>query len=280
MRKLIFISIMFLAFFEAHGACDGSGETLNLKDPVNGGVFDVEAKVYRPLGNFPVVFILPPSPGDTPLDQALAVNMCLVGMGVYVLDILNDEPFESEITNLNSTEDSIIRADLAVSSYIDKLEDDANVSGRFGILGASLGGMLAAHLAGSESRLSASVFIAAGGNISTILANSTEENVKKLREARMERFGLTTKNQYKDLIDPYISGDPLFTARNIPKESSMIFVLNRDTEVPTVNQRQLRNALNEPKVVTLNADHILGIVEASTIRSQEIVGFLKDRLGD
>jgi dienelactone hydrolase len=282
MKNLLFIILASFFTLEAHAACDGTVQTKSIPDPVNGSPFNIDARVYRPLVSagqrFPVVFILPPVVGETPLDGALGITLCLNGVGAYILDVINDPSEAEQIQNLNVHEDTLIRAETSLNLWITSLKADPDVKTSFGILGASQGGIISAYLAGVIPDIKSSVIIAGGGNIAEILANSEQDSVKKLRQDRMAAFNLTTTKQYEDLVRPFITLEPLFVANNMAANSSLIFVLTRDTFVPTKNQRELVRAIAKPKVININNEHVPGIIQASTLNAEDIIKFFKDRL--
>lgn len=280
MKKFLSLVLIFFIPLSAWSLCDGASEKMNRVDPIDGQNFEIEAKVFRPIstGAFPVIFILPPVVGETPLDASFAFNLCLNGIGAYVLNVLNDPSPEAQVQDLNTHEDGLIRAEFAVGEFIANLQKDAEVSENFGILGASLGAIVAGYLLGDEPLLKAGVIIAGGGNIAHILAQSDQESVKLLRQRRLKEFNLPSAKAYEDFIRPYITRDPLILAKQIQPSSVFIFITKFDIDVPTSDQRIFANSLSNPKVIELNNTHIPGIVEASTVFQDEIINFFKDKL--
>jgi hypothetical protein len=282
MKKLTTLLISLLFSFSLWGQCDGHTEQFQIEDPFHWAPWSVPAKVFRPpeviSTSFPVVFLLPPVSGETPIESTLALNFCLQGMAAYVLDVTKDIPAGYIIPNLNIHDEDLQRAQIAVSSIINKLESDSQVNGKFGVLGASLGGIISAYLAGAEPRLQRSVVIAGGGNIAGILADSEEERVSRERNFRFNLLGITQREEYEQLLVPFIQNDPLAGAKNIAPNSMMIFLLTLDSDVPTVYQRQLAEQVPEPRVIELERPHIPGIVEASSLFADEITDFLQEGL--
>lgn len=281
MRTLLLFLLLTLTL-NAQAICNGTEEQITDNDPVGPGSFTIEARVYRPYvesgQKFPVVFILPPIVGETPVDGALALNMCLQGIGAYVLNVRNnDSTGEEEVTNLNTHEDSFIRAEFGVQKFIDQLKSDAEVS-NFGIMGASYGGILAAYLSGVMRDLKASVIIAGAGNVKGLLARSSQEGIRTLRDRRLSLFNLGSPSAYERFMNEWVTRDPLFVADKVPGSSSLIFVMLRDSEVPTTDQNKLASGLPSPTIIRLNRTHIPGIIEAATIHSQKIITFLKTKL--
>lgn len=282
MFKFIFLILILLFSFSSWPICDGAPQKISYPDPVNTGIFNIEAKVYRPVvpvgTKFPVVFILPPVVGETPLDGILGFNLCTNGIGAYILNVLNDPTPEEQIQNLNTHEDGLIRSEFALGKYLELLQSDPEVSGNFGILGASLGGIISSYLLGVEPRLKAGVLLAAGGDIAEILTDSEQESVKRLREARIAAFSLPDDTAYENLVRPFITREPLIFAPNVLPGSVLMFITKFDVDVPTKNQRKLSDGLQGESVIELNNTHIPGIIEASTVFQDEIIKFFRDRL--
>lgn len=282
MKNLYLTIVVLFLSFNALAVCDGTIQTTSLNDPVSKGPFDIEARVYRPLvapgATFPVVFILPPVVGETPLDGALGLSLCLNGVGAYILDVLNNPPEAEQVQNLNTHEDALIRAEVALKRFIDDLQSDPAVKKSFGILGASQGGIISSYLSGVEERINASVIIAGGGNIPEILRESEQDSVKTLRENRITAFNLSGKEAYEKLIAPFITLEPLVVASNVKPNSMLLFVITRDQDVPTKNQRDLVRVVRNPEVIEINNIHVPGIVEASTVYADRILNFFKERL--
>lgn len=278
MRHLL---IFFITVFSlnALAICDGTVELLSIPDPANKTTFDIESRVYRPAqGPFPVVFILPPIVGETPLDGALGLSLCLSGFGAYVVDVLNDPPDAEEVLNLNVHEDALFRAEVALRTILAQLKLDPNVNQSYGILGASQGGIISSYLSGVIDELKATVLIASGGNIPEILASSEQEAVRTQREERMRVFNVQTSEQYRELVSPYVTLEPLVLARNIKPESTLMFVLTNDIDVPTKNQRDLAAVIPGREVIEINNTHVPGIIEASTRYADRILNFFRSRL--
>lgn len=282
MFKLIFVILILLSSFSAWAICDGATQKISHPDPVNTGIFNIEAKVYRPLvpagSRFPVVFILPPVVGETPLDGALALNLCTNGIGAYILNVLNDPTPQEQVQNLNTHEDGLIRAEFALGKFLELFASDPEVSGQYGILGASLGGIISSYLFGVEPRLKAGVLLAAGGNIAEILTNSQQTAVKKLRQSRKDSFSLPDDLAYENLVRPFITREPLIFAPNILAGSVLMFIMKFDRDVPTKNQRELSESIQGESLIELNNTHIPGIIEASTVFQDEIIKFLQEKL--
>lgn len=282
MYKFIVVILFSLFSFSSWPACDGALQKVSYPDPVNTTTFTIESKVYRPSvpagSKFPVVFILPPVVGETPLDGAFAFTLCANGIGAYILDVLNDPLPADQVQNLNTHEDGLIRAEFVLGKFLETFQSDPEISGNYGILGASQGGIISAYLLGIEPRLKAGVLLSAGGDIAEILTDSQQESVKRLREARIAAFSLPNDKAYENLVRPFITREPLIFTENIVPGSVLMFITKFDVDVPTKNQRELAQSIQGERVIELNNTHVPGIVEASTVFQDEIIKFFSERL--
>ncbi|HXH76677.1 MAG TPA: hypothetical protein VNJ08_17030 [Bacteriovoracaceae bacterium] len=277
------LCFLLLAFYSltAWSVCDGNERIFTLTDPTDQQAWNLSSFVYKPLivpgSPTPVVFILPPIIGANDLDRSLAIRFCLNGMSAYILNTIKDDPEDVEVYNLNTHNEALQRAHAGVRAAIDELARDPG-NGNFGILGASLGGIQAAYIAGIEPMIKSSVVLAGAGNIPGVLAYSDQERAVRVREARMQLLQMNDPAQYESLMSLFTTEDPLNVASAVPPDSMYFFVVLRDTSVPTIYQQQLVERIPAPKVQEIDATHILGIAGAGTSFAEEITRFLKERL--
>lgn len=280
--KIMFTLILVLLFPMASlGACTESIIRIEILDPVDNKPFVFTSKVYRPLNTLsriPAVFILPPIVGETVIDRRLAKYFCQNNVAAYVVSLIKEMTPEEEIRNLNVHDNSYVRALAAMNRLLEVLKDDKQLNGNYGILGMSLGGMLATYISGNDSRIKASVVVVAAGNVSGVLSYSDQELVVAQREARMKMFGIKDQESYEKLLNPLIPNDPINFAQNIAPDSMYMFIANNDTTVPTRYQQLLRGKIPKPLVYEMNANHFSGIVKAGTVHAKKILNFFKSRL--
>jgi len=274
MKKSILICFLLVSTI-VFADCEERSEAFTFIDPTDGKDFSAGLKFYRPASSIrtPVVFILPPIVGETVLDRTMAQRLCAQGVSAYIVNVVKVLPREEEVSNLMVHDNSYIRALAGVRDLIQELKKDAKLSGQFGILGTSLGGMLAAFIAGSEPQISASVIIVGGGNVPGILANSDQEIIKAQRDERMKLFGLKTINDYEDLLRSHIPNDPIHVVQNVTPGSMYLFIALGDQTVPTKYQQELRRQVPSPYVYEMYGNHVTGIIKASTLHSNKILNF-------
>lgn len=282
MKNLNLFLVSLILPLSVHAACDGNLRSFTMVDPVDQKAFEISAKVYRPdvkpNEKIAAVFILPPIVGETVLDRKLAAKFCNNGMASYVLNVVKLIPLEEEIPNLNVHNDSYVRALAGVQTVLAALKNDNQLNGNFGILGMSLGGMLATYVAGSEPLIKASVIVVGAGNVPGVLTYSDQKIVKAQREGRMKLFNVPDQKSYEELLAPLVPNDPITVAANVRPGSMYMFIAVNDTTVPTKYQQELRAKVPDPLVYEMNANHVNGIVKAGTIHSGKITNFLRNQL--
>lgn len=282
MKTLNLILLSFIFPLTLQAACDGLTKTFPMIDPVDQKPFEVTAKIYRPKmrnnEKIPTVFILPPIVGETVLDRRLASRFCNNGMASYILNVVKAIPLEEEIPNLYVHNDTYIRALVGVQTVIADLKNDPQLNGNYGILGMSLGGMIATYIAGSEPLIKASVIVVGAGNVPGVLAYSNQETVQEQRDARKKLFNIPNDVAYENLLKPLVPNDPINVAANVRPGSMYMFIANNDRTVPTKYQQELRSKVPDPLVFVMNANHLNGIIKAGTIHAGKITNFFYNQL--
>jgi dienelactone hydrolase len=271
LSSLLFSSLSF-------AQCTGAERIFKGIDQVDQTPWDISTKEYVPAKKSSVVFIVPPIVGETVLDRRLAEKFCANGMAAYIVQVVKNIAPEREAIDLSIHDESYVRAQGGVSGIIDILESENKFTGRYGILGMSLGGMLSAYIAGSEPRIIASVIAAGAGNAAGVLATSDQELVVKQRETRLRNLGFPNVQAYEEALRAVIPHDPLSVAGNIQPNSMYLFIANSDTTVPTKYQLQLRDAVREPLVFRINSAHRNALIKVGTIHAGKITSFLLRRL--
>lgn len=281
--KIFMLFFLSLLSFSLLGAsCDADLQNYPIIDPVDQSIFNVRAKVYRPSQiskkKIPAIFIIPPIVGETVLDRRMAKKFCKNGMATYILGLVKVLSPEQEIYDLNVHDNSYVRALAGVRAVLNDLTKDPELNGEFGVLGMSLGGMLAAYIAGREPLIRANVLVVAAGNVPGVLAYSDQESVKAQRLKRMEIFRTPNQNSYKELLETLIPNDPINFAQNIQPKSSYLFIATNDTTVPSKYQQELRKKIRDPIVYEMRNNHFNAIVKAGTIHAEKITRFFMHHL--
>jgi dienelactone hydrolase len=140
---------------------------------------------------------------------------------------------------------------------LDYLERRPDVdSDRVAVMGISLGSILACVLQGVDPRVRAGVLIMSGGNLASILGDSSEVPVRLFREHTIEREGLADADAFiarmRPLIDPM---DPLRHASNIDPRSVLFISARLDRVIRRPHQDALWEALGKPDRIFLPFGH-------------------------
>lgn len=197
------------------------------------------------------VLVLPGIGGAMIPDQWTARTLCKMGMQVLLFQGF------SHGSDLNYDWDRQDRQTWLAVHTLQKIMDQ--YPGRYGLLGTSLGGIYGATLVGLDRRIEAAVLIAAGGDLASILVNSTQDEPRRFKAKVMEKYGIKDEAELETEWRSHIHLDPLMTAD--PKAKvKMLFAMNHlDHAVPTYNQKLLWKAWGKPKRINIPLDHISGI---------------------
>lgn len=274
MRILIFIFFLISA---AHAACLPQTQ----KYPVPGQDFVVSANSYSPserTDTISTVLILPTILGEGQVERSFAQNLCSSGLRVLILDVVNDTTAQYQIDNLSSHDESFNLALAGVRAVMTSLKTDTTLNGKFGILGASQGGLFATFISGQEKDISAAVIIVGAANLPGVLTYSDQRQVRAIRTARKNKLGIRTDAEYEKILSQKISVDPASDARNIDPSSTYLFLAQLDSTVPYRYQKELANALTGSKIQELRLNHVNAIVRVSKAYQKNIAAFFESKL--
>ena len=171
----------------------------------------------------------------------------------------NDYPLRHYVTSdVSRAVQAYAQAAADVSAVADWLENREGVDRqRIGVVGVSLGAMIA-HLAmGMDERLSAGVAILGGGNMQRMYAASILPRI--LNPFAPRRLSEAQKELVRE-VDPIT-----YAHRNRPRRVLMIQAA-RDDFVPPSAAKQLHEALGRPPIVWLDTNHY-----APALAEQEIL---------
>jgi hypothetical protein len=279
MQKIIFALIFFLSSSFSFAVCSGNLRFFEMKDPIDQGTWKLRSREFVPaITMSPVIFIIPPIVGETALDRELAVRFCNSGMTVYIAHVTKRISRERETYDFRVHDEAFIRAQGAIQFMILKLNSESVHERKFGILGMSLGGVLAAYVAATEPQILASAIIAGAGNSAGLIAHSDQEIVVELRLRRMRALRITTVEAYEEQLRSVLRIDPLDVMGSVLPDSMYMFIPNSDTTVPIRFQRELRYAVRGPLVYVMRGFHRAGLIKATYLHGGKILSFFRNRL--
>jgi len=122
---------------------------------------------------------------------------------------------------------------------------------KIGIVGFSLGGMVAAYAMGIDGRISAGAFVMSGGDPHEIFAYSEVGFIKKVRKNALKRF-IKTPAEFKNIVEEILSPiNPNQFAQGIPPEKVLIFEAKFDTYIPQSSRENFWKAFHKKSQVPL-----------------------------
>jgi len=131
---------------------------------------------------------------------------------------------------------------------------------RIGIVGMSMGAIIASIAAGADPRIRAAVFILGGGDLAGILFSSDEPTVVALRE-RMEDEEDLTRQELKDEAARRLHNiDPLTYAGRLDPNRVLMINAYFDHVIRKQYAKALWKAAGEPPMVMLPTGHYLAAV--------------------
>ena len=225
----------------------------------------IYAEYYEPKGraSFPAVVVLPHVAGDTTIERLFCRGLATSGIGALIVFA---PYYRTELGSLNWLHPSRNPTDLVeivqlmresvtvVRQSIDWLQQQPNVQPTsFGIVGVSLGGIVAALAAGLDPRLQVCEYLLAGGDVSRLIWQShLTSSVKDT--AKQHGFTAEDLHQLLTLIDPLSVAERART-----KQTFMINALF-DVTVPRSCTLELWRALGTPTMLWLPTEHATALL--------------------
>lgn len=152
---------------------------------------------------------------------------------------------------------------------------------RIGIVGFSIGALLAGVTLGVEERYAAGVLVMGGGHLNQAFS-LCEGQAGASREKLLRRFGWSPE-RFADLLkEPLATIDPLRYARAVDPERVLVFEGTRDACFPEQAREDLWEALGRPERVLLFGNHRRAFLAMTTFNrnyaTRRIGGFLEEKL--
>lgn len=247
----------------------------------------VTSRVYTPNpkkmgGNkSPFVVLLPPVSGINILDKNMGNELC--GMGISGLIITNDfTGFDGKV--LPPTEDHMHAFQRAVASVKGAkifAEQYPHIDPqRMALFGVSLGGILGTLTYSVTPHLRAAYVLVSGSDLPFIMAHSRQSLVKRVRKLRMKQENLQSVDEYEAYLRSFFDHDLNDVAHLAPTESMRMTISRKDSDVPTVKQFELQQALGVPETRYSNSGHSGTVINNMLWKSnrRKIARFLQERL--
>jgi acetyl esterase/lipase len=208
----------------------------------------VSATVYFPkgkAGQAPAVLVFSILGGEESLSRGIGRSLARSGIAAFVVD-QKKVIFRKDKIDLSFSDavlrQAVVDARKAVSWLQERPEVDKE---RIGVVGISIGGILASLVASVEPRIKASVWMLAGADLVELLANTREPSIRRARETLFATSGLTAQmfiDQYRNAIispEDYVG--------RIDPSSVLMLTASFDRVVPRRNARLLWEAAGRPQ---------------------------------
>ena len=125
---------------------------------------------------------------------------------------------------------------------------------RIGLIGCSLGAVVAGTIATQEPRLAATVTVMGGSHLHSVLANCDGKRTTSVQE-KAETFGWS-REEFEAQLEPIMSVvDPANYPNRVDPETVLIIEANRDKCVPEEAREDFWLALGRPERISMNYDH-------------------------
>jgi dienelactone hydrolase len=125
---------------------------------------------------------------------------------------------------------------------------------QLGLIGFSMGAVVASLIVASEPRIRASTLVMGGASPHKMFA-SCFGRAKKTRDTIISRFGWTRETFEKKLEKPFAPIDPANYAGRVDPKGVIIFDAKYDTCIPRSGRDSLWDAMGQPQRVSLPNDH-------------------------
>ncbi|MGH1467975.1 MAG: hypothetical protein ACRBBP_03715 [Bdellovibrionales bacterium] len=222
--------------------------------------------------NQKAVVVLPPTGGKNILDKGYAAMFCKAGYKVYVFEGYTGVSEYTTDIDVHQRYQTNFQKSLA--SLIQSISEKD-----IGVLGASAGAINFSVTMGIPeviSRVKVFVGIATGGPLYKVIANAGEKALKKAREERMERFKLSSLNEYEQKINNNLSWN---ISQKKPDHLKLgLIVATDDTTVLTKFQESQVKAMQPDFLIRIESNHFGAIVRSFLFHRKQIKSFMAEVL--
>lgn len=222
------------------------------------------------------VIIMPPTGGETWLDQQWGNALCQAGLRAVIVRsfemIADDDDFNPRMYDHEALE-----ALVAIRQVTDYLQRTGSTS--IGIMGTSLGALQASFAVAVDSRLNTAAFIAGGLGLAQIAAYSNEPAQKKLREIRMPAWHMN-QEQYAEALRRAVHIDVVPYVSPALAQTKKVYqvIATEDSYVPTANQWRLYHAFGDQQKLEIKHDHVEAIIRNVFQHKTPLVQFFDQNL--
>lgn len=230
--------------------------------------FEVGVLEYVSKKNLGNIIIVPPTGGTNLIDRSYAKSFCAEGFNTFVINHWTDDNEYNPELEIHTR--FYGRAHRAIRILLDTLPKDSFI----GIVGTSVGGLHAAIATSRFPEIKAAFIITGGAHIPSIVAYSTQVAMENVWLERKKIYGFKDREEYVKALEKVIKLEPMGLIGS--KKKLGMVIGQKDTVVPTRNQKLLQTLWSPQKVITFNYDHFLSIVFTWLFKTSDIVSFFRE----
>ncbi len=229
-------------------------------------------------GRKPLVIVLPIWGVDEYPSEKISQGYADRSQGeAHIIWLQGDQPlFDSQRLRATLTEkefmaeakESVRRFEttiIDVRRLLDWIETQAEIdASRIGIIGFSIGAVMAANIVANEPRVDTAVFVMGGGHPWKIFS-TCDLSLGKVRQHVLTDFGWS-RDQYEDFFHGILShGDPIRWAGRYNPQRILIIEAGKDRCVPKVSRDALWVATGKPERISLPYDHWMAFLSLTPL---------------
>ena len=158
--------------------------------------------------------------------------------------------------DLEASKQAFVEQVVDARRALDWLDHQNDVIGNgYGLFGISRGGIVGSLVAAIDTRIGASVIAIAGGDLPTIVEESTEKEVVRFRDAQVRRSGYSFDVFRKRARQVFHDVDPLHYAARIEPSTCLMIAARFDSVIPPQCTNALWQRAGRPRLITFDATH-------------------------
>jgi len=227
-------------------------------------------------GPFPAVLVFSILQSGEFFSLGLGRALAKSGMVAFVVD-QKGEIFRTDELDLEFSDAVLRQAIVDSRKIVTWLQGRPEVDrSRVGAVGISMGGIQAALLAGIDPRITASVWMLAGGDLVSMLAYTMEPGIRRARKKILPKQGLTPEQFARQYRDALIR--PEDYARHVDPAGVLMVNACFDRVVPKQNRRLLWEAAGRPQRRFVPLGHFSSLL-VYPMSKRWAVRFFKEQFG-
>lgn len=187
--------------------------------------------------------------------------------------------FVSVADTVKKFENAVEGTKKIVSWFVQKPDVDPD---RIGIVGLSLGAMVAVAAAGVDDRISAVALVMGGARFDEIFARSNAEFIRRVRKNAFIKFAISPEEFSRKIRQAAHSIEPEIWAKNLNPSQVIFFEAAYDGFLPKSSRLALYRALGSPEAVVFYHNHKTSFISATVAGLNytpwKIRSFFKEKL--